>query len=150
MSGSLSQSDFPNLNNSGSTITSPKANRYNCIAWAAGDVTNWWWPFSLTGVSYWPQGVPRQATVESFIQAFGTRGFVECADGLLEDGIEKIALYAKMINSVLMPTHAARQLESGRWTSKLGPLEDIDHPTLEAVSGPFYGDVVAYLSRPRT
>jgi hypothetical protein len=44
-------------------------------------------------------------------------------------------------NEPPIPTHAALQLESGDWTSKLGDFEDISHSTIEAVSGPVYGRV---------
>ena len=46
-------------------------------------------------------------------------------DGPLQDGYEKIAIYALDGE----PTHAARQLDTGRWTSKLGKHEDIEHDT---------------------
>ena len=49
-----------------------------------------------------------------------------------------------------VPTHAALQLESGAWTSKLGDFEDIEHVTVDAVNGPLYGRPVAFLSRRRT
>jgi len=45
------------------------------------------------------------------------------------------------------PTHAARQLPSGRWSSKLGPMEDIEHE-LQDVTGSVYGSVVLVLKRP--
>lgn len=46
-----------------------------------------------------------------------------------------------------IPTHAARQLPNGRWTSKLGFLEDIEHD-LHDVAGEAYGTVVVLLKRP--
>jgi len=46
-----------------------------------------------------------------------------------------------------VPTHAARQLENGRWTSKLGELEDIEHDLHHLASGA-YGAVVQILKRP--
>lgn len=45
------------------------------------------------------------------------------------------------------PTHAARQLENGKWTSKLGQLEDIEHE-LDGLVGDKYGIVVTILRRP--
>jgi hypothetical protein len=59
--------------------------------------------------------------------------------------MEKIAIFADATGS---PTHAARQLTSGRWTSKLGEAEDIEHE-LRAIEGDIYGTVVAILKRPR-
>jgi hypothetical protein len=49
-----------------------------------------------------------------------------------------------------MWTHAARQLDNGKWTSKLGQLEDIEHESLEALSGAVYGSVVQVLKKPTT
>ena len=82
------------------------------------------------------------------MQAYGTVGYIECADGSFEQGFEKIAIYAaRETGGGLTPTHAARQLPSGRWTSKLGSCEDIEHTDPQAVNCPAYGNVVAYLKR---
>jgi len=72
-------------------------------------------------------------------------GYVECPDASFEPGFQKIALYAKGLS--MKPTHAALQLPSGRWTSKLGALEDVDHSDLAALQGPAYGSAVRYLKR---
>jgi len=93
-------------------------------------------------VLYWPDGVLRQETIGSFIQAFSTKGYFPCNNGNLEDGFVKIALYA--LNKV--PTHAARQLPDGNWTSKLGWGEDISH-TIDALNGPVYGSAVLFLKK---
>ncbi len=96
--------------------------------------------FSL---DYWPPGIPDEPTVPAFTQAFATKGFVPCDDGTPEHGYEKIALYA-LRGEV---THAAIQRENGKWQSKLGEDEDIEHP-LDGLEGPFYGSVVAFFKRP--
>jgi hypothetical protein len=44
------------------------------------------------------------------------------------------------------PSHAARQLRDGTWTSKLGMSEDIQH-ALEDLTGEVYGSVVHILKR---
>ena len=36
----------------------------------------------------------------------------------------------------------------GKWTSKLGDWEDIDHDSLAAVEGVFYGKAVSFMKRP--
>jgi len=95
------------------------------------------------GVSTWPSGARREETVAAFIEAFQTLGFVTCADGALEQGFEKIALYAL----AGAPKHAARQLPNGHWTSKLGELEDVEH-ALDGLIGVWYGSVVQVLKRP--
>src|ERR1700723_154108 len=149
MPGSWPPHQLPNLTENNCVETSPQHFGYNCIAWAAGDNTRWWWPIPVRGINYWPKGVPRQETLDAFALAFATRGFAECADGSLEAGIEKIAIFAKRIGISLIPTHAAFQLESGQWSSKLGTFEDISHVTLDAVNGPLYGEAVRFMSRPR-
>jgi hypothetical protein len=55
-----------------------------------------------------------------------------------------VALYG----NDLLYTHAARQLPGGRWTSKLGKAEDIQHDTPGVVAGGLYGNVVAIMKRP--
>jgi hypothetical protein len=149
MCGSWPQLDHPFLTDANCTKTSDRDTIYNCIAFAAGETHRWWWPIPRRGINYWPRGVPREETVEAFIAAYATMGFNECADGELEPQIEKIALFAKTTRGVLIPTHAARQLDSGEWTSKMGSLEDISHTTVDAPRGPAYGKPVCYLARPR-
>lgn len=132
---------FPNLSAEGFTPTSPESVDYNCVAWAAGDVTRWWWPDAMD-LSYWPDGVPRQATVEAFQQAFSLLGYIVAENSALDAGLEKIAIYARDGS----PTHVARQLTSGTWTSKLGASLDISH-TLTGLDGPLYGRVVSVMQR---
>ncbi len=60
----------------------------------------------------------------------------------LEPGFEKVALFA--IAGV--PKHAARQLQTGRWISKLGPMEDIEHG-LHDLTGNLSGSVAPVMKR---
>lgn len=87
-----------------------------------------------------------EETVEAFVEAFGTIGYEPCDEGLLDESFEKIALF-EVDRTV---THAARQVEDGGWTSKLGPAEDIGHATVDSLEGGAYGSVAAYLRRRRT
>ncbi len=132
---------FPNLRNTGFQFTSPETGRYNCIAWAAGDITRFWWP---NPVYYWPDGLPKEETVESFLNVFAIFGFEPCTSASLEAGFEKVALYCDADG---IPSHMARQLMNGTWTSKLGSSYDITHPTLEGVEGQAYGSVCRILKR---
>lgn len=118
---------------------------YNCIAWSVEDKENWWWPDDPEiGYGYWPSGVAREVTISAFAEAFATLGYRVCENGSPEAGFNKIALYALEDS----PTHAARQLPNGFWTSKLGDFEDINHRNLECLNGPLYGEVVRYFKRP--
>jgi hypothetical protein len=135
---------FPNLTLDNSKPKSPATPEYNCIAWAANDAERFWWPDKF-GVGYWPCTVPREVTLESFVLAYGTLGYAVCEDGDLEKGFEKIAIYA----NDNAPTHAARQLDNGKWTSKLGSGQDIEHDSLDILTGNIYGAVVQFLKRLR-
>jgi hypothetical protein len=135
---------FPGLRGTAYQVTSPADESYNCIAWAAGDTTEHWWPAD-PDVARWPDGVPREETLGAFRGAFATLGYVVCEGEELDPGFEKIALFATAQG---IPRHAARQLASGRWTSKLGTLEDIEHALQELV-GTEYGLVALVMKRPR-
>lgn len=78
-----------------------------------------------------------------FVSAFRTLGYEPCDNGNLEDGFEKVAIYE--LDAEV--THMARQLPSGRWTSKIGRLEDIEHASPINLEGSEYGTVAQYLRR---
>lgn len=118
------EAEFPRLAATGYRITSKASRIYNCFAWAAGEDDRWWNPLEPENPYYWIDGVPAELTVAAFIQAYQTLGYEPCDDSGLEEGFEKIALYATPDGE---PTHAARQLPDGKWTSKLGRWEDIEH-----------------------
>jgi hypothetical protein len=96
---------------------------------------------------FWPSGVKREESLDCFIEAFGTLHYLPCDSDAFEEGFEKIALYVNLATDV--PTHAAKQLSSGWWSSKLGVWEDIEHRTLENLAGPepAYGKVAQILRR---
>jgi hypothetical protein len=134
---------FPGLQGKDYLITSPGSKKYNCIAWAAGDAQTTWWP-SGDDRDTWPPGVAVEETLSAFQAAFVFLGYTACGDEKLETGFEKVALFANVHGE---PLHAARQLPSGRWTSKLGELEDIEHE-LRDLEGAAYGLVVLIMKRP--
>jgi hypothetical protein len=139
--------DFPNLKKLGFRRTSDPA-YYNCLAYAVGDLQRRWWPgeyHPFWSDDYWPAGAPNEETLAAFILALATVQYVPCPDGIREEGVEKIAIYA-LENGIIK--HVALQQVDGTWRSKLGPHEDIEH-TLEGLAGPCYGKVAAYLKRPR-
>jgi hypothetical protein len=136
---------FPGLDATDYRVTSPKDRRYNCIAWAAGDLRRWWWPDPPPDDEgyYWPPGVSNEETLAAFVAAFATLSYTPCDGDAVEAGQQRIALYATADG---VPTHAARQLPDGRWTSKLGRWEDIEH-RLPHLEGKTYGAVVQIMKR---
>jgi hypothetical protein len=95
----------PGLARADYEITSPADPAYNCIAWAAGDTSRWWWPDPEES-DYWPPGVPREETLQVFIAAFEISGGYEtCQAPDLERGFEKTAIF--VANG--RPAHAAKQ-----------------------------------------
>jgi hypothetical protein len=90
--------------------------------------------------------VSHEETVAAFVAAFMTLGYVPCDGTAVEPSWERVALYATADG---VPTHAARQLGIGRWTSKLGRQVDIDHGLLE-LEGAAYGAVARIMKRPRS
>jgi hypothetical protein len=130
---------FPRLTLTNHCITSPLSTDYNCIGWSAGDTEHWWQP----GV-YWPiAAVPDDFGIAALEALFTALGFVPGGDTSREEGFDKVALYADKE----FYTHAARQLSTGKWTSKLGGSEDIEHDTPEDVAGGVYGRVVQIMKR---
>lgn len=136
---------FPALKSDEYEKTSDNTIQYNCIAWAADDIQNWWEPDPI-GIWYWPPDAPREWTINGLIATFGMLGYEKCDNSDLEQGFEKIAVYATMSGK---PTHAAWQRKDGRWSSKLGDGIDITHSTLNGISGTEYGTAMIFLKRLR-
>ena len=130
----------PGLFQSEFEITSPQASDYNCIAWAANDVNNWWDPH----LAYWPEGIERELKLNTFIKVFEMLGYQVCDNSKLEKDCVKIAIF---VDDNEIPSHAARQLDNGHWTSKLGQIEDIEHHKVEGVEGKYYGKVAVFMKR---
>lgn len=126
------QSHFPNLKHQALKITSPQDTGYNCIGWAARDDKRCWWP----DPDYYRSIPIGESTQEHFIRAFQELGYAKCRTGRSRKGYEKIVFY---IDSNKDVTHAAHQLPSGLWTSKLGREHDIEHATPEGLNGEAYG-----------
>lgn len=137
--------DFPNLSPDECKEKSPDTTKYNCIAWAAGDNTRRWDPDPVFQNFYWPDGVPREQTIEAFVLVFEQLKYEECDTGQVESGFEKVAIYTRYTT----PQHVARQLENGLWTSKLGDDIDINH-TLSSLESDLYGTVTKFMKRRRS
>jgi len=135
-------SAFPNSTQFPFLATSPPTTSYNCIAWAYSDPTRWYWP-DPQNTYFWPANVPRNIDIPSFILLYESIGYAVCPNGSYIKGVEKIAIFSDDKNH---PTHAARQLPSGFWTSKLGKEIDVQH-TIQGTEGRFYGNVAVYMQR---
>lgn len=129
---------FPRLP-PGNFITSPATADYNCVAWALENNTDWFEP----GV-FWPLATGYACLEPQLVELFRHIGYAECQSADLEVGFIKVALYSNQYGTW---KHAARQLESGRWTSKLGKLEDIEHGHPDELGGSDYGEVFQYMRR---
>ena len=135
------KSIFPALENEGYEITSAASIRYNCVAWAAGDDDNWWYP-DPNGFLYWPSRALREWSTKGLIAVFRTLGYKKCENGDFDKDYEKVVIYVLLG----IPKHAARQMPDGRWTSKLGEGKDIIH-TLLGLQGTEYGMPTIFLRR---
>lgn len=137
------ESLFPNLKDAGYEKSSDYSEDYNCFAFAARETTCRLDPAGYADCD-WPDNILPTRFLASFLELYRGYGFEVCANGDLEDGYEKIAIYT---NDEGKATHAARQLESGKWVSKIGDLEDIEHNTLQSLEG-FYGKLAKFMKRP--
>jgi hypothetical protein len=89
-------------------------------------------------------------TVRSWVRVFELDGYKETDSGKYQRGFEKIAIYARKDGK---PSHVARQVGSGRWTSKLGRGADIEHDNLDRLAGDSkdeYGSIAKILVRRKT
>lgn len=126
-------------------MTSLETDQYNCIAHAADDISQKWdCPPVPTPGFYWPRGAARGDELAALVSAFEQIGYEVCGDGSLEEGIEKVALYAEDGDW----QHAAKQRPDGHWSSKLGDWEDIRHATVMDV-GEEYGAPCCFMKRKR-
>jgi hypothetical protein len=140
------ENKFPHISRLGYEITSPKTISYNCIAWAGGDSTKWWWP-DPAFQAYWPAAAPRICTVEAFVIAYKELGYEQCDTHEYEEGYQKIAIFTDL-NGI--PTHAARELvDKKTWTSKLGPQYDISHHVY-GLNDSEYGSPTVFMKRKNT
>jgi len=139
----INTDEFPNLLGDGyvpgSPSESPTDPSYNCAAFAAGVVNAIW---CAGGV--WPDDLPLDDCAETLIKVYEREGFELCANGSLEGGYQKIALYGW--NGIW--EHVAVQQQTDRWKSKMGiDHEDIEHPRPESVADGSFGPVLCFMKR---
>ena len=133
------EQEFPGLH-AGYKISSPKSFNNNCLAWALGDKQRWW---EKGRGCYWPDNELDDDTVAGWIRIFELSGY-ETSEGFdLEDGFERVAIFADRNG----PTHVARQMDNGEWTSKLRKGNDTEHRTAHALEGDIYGTIIQVIRR---
>lgn len=134
---------FPNIKETGYKVTSSATELYNCIAWTIGRDDIWVWPGSK---GIWPTNIKRDNKLSSFVDFYQMFGYYMSEnDQKFEIGYEKVAIYIDPKTEGV--THAAKQTESGKWTSKIGPYVDVEHGTLDSLAGPDYGIVAIMMKR---
>jgi hypothetical protein len=121
---------FPRLQDEAHEIKSEPAG-YNCVAWVEGITDRY-----IDPTLDWPREVPKpegegDEDLWCYEALFRHYGYEVCANGSLEDGFIKIAVYA----DGGWFAHVAKQMPSGKWTSKAGFLHDLNHDRLEALAG---------------
>jgi hypothetical protein len=134
----------PKLKTEGYRITSAHSIRYNCVSWALGE-NHRWYQAGRERYWYWPPGVPRDGTFESYVALFVREGYAPCESREWEPGYDKIALYADEHGNF---KHVAKMKDAETWISKVGSLDDIEHRTLDVFDSDRLGTVRQVLRRP--
>jgi len=136
---------FPGLAGTQYSEESVATDEYNCIAYAFGDTKNAWWPKQKGYGYYWPPGFALSDSVDTLKSILQVHGYTDCTSAEREVGYEKVAIYSRNGRFI----HAPRQLRSGRWASKLGDEQDIEHVRAEHVAGQEYGDDIHIMCKQR-
>lgn len=119
-------------------FTSVQTWDYNCVMWSL-NIDDDWKDFFYTEDGY----VSPDQSINPYINFFKERGFQICENGELEPGQTKICIYSK--NGIF--SHVSRLMENGRWASKMGNYEDIEHLSEFDVSGIGYGKPETYMKK---
>lgn len=129
--------EFPNSKIEPFEITSPETTQYNCLAWAMHDTQRWW----DTEDDYFWIDTNKDSLLQTLIEMCQKLGFQICDNAQLEQNYEKIVLFS---TDNQYCTHVARQLNNGRWTSKLGQSYDVTH-SINAIENGIYGKATIFL-----
>ena len=134
--------DFPALIGKHYHLSAEDFN-YNCLAYAVGDLSNWWEPPKQAG-RYWPDGFPPDTTIRTVESIVAVFGFTVEIDPMSVPDTEAIAIYADGNDW----THFAR-FSNGHWSSKLGEGHDVENIDIADLEGAMYGKIAKVLSRPK-
>lgn len=117
---------------------------YNCFAWALSDDSVWIEPPDFADPGSETEFAEKFN--EWIVNRFREGGFEPITPATSGGDGEWIVLYA--VDGLY--THAARRLAGGKWTSKLGDWEDIEHDFPDSLEGPLYGAATTMLRRQRS
>ncbi len=142
---------FPDLESDKNfRLLSDRDDKYNCIAWAMG-YNDRWVDIEEAPGHWWPDGVSKDMSPQSLIDAFCSEGFEMSDNADPEDGYSKVVLYKSIFSEYW--THAARILTSEIEYSKFGKLWDGQHShnvlsnTGFTFSSSSYGQAFAYMKK---
>lgn len=125
---------------------SPEDSRYNCFAWAVNYKDRWWG--TDENEDFWPDGIPREETLEAYIESYRQIGYEVCEEELPEKGYLLIAIYVDHDGE---PSHAAKyNPETGLWESKLGVRQDVEHDFADEFilnEGVDYGTLAIFMKK---
>jgi hypothetical protein len=135
---------FPKLNEEKCSYTSRQTSDYNCVGLVTGDYL-WWHPEDRHG-HHWPDSVVRRGFALDYVKALETVRFEVCPDETQNDtpeaGYQKIVMF----HQGGLFKHVAIQLSPNLWKSKMGELEDLEHPL--DIDECQYGKIFKFLRRP--
>jgi hypothetical protein len=124
--------------------SSYKKRGYNCVAYALG-VENKDWDMLVFAKMFGLNKNDLDHSANGYAIIFREKfGFEICQESEKEEGFKKIALYENNEGDF---KHLSLQLENGKWTSKMGVYEDINHRDLNSISGDFYGHPVMFMKK---
>src|SRR6266516_1036961 len=109
------ETDFPKLRGGRYRIASSQDKKYNCIAFAAGDINRYWQNLGHPMKGYfWPPGLTDDETIDGWMRAFRLLNYEVTNTADPEIGFEKIAIYGTQEGTAL---HVAIRKDSGPWMS---------------------------------
>jgi hypothetical protein len=126
-----------------------------------GDKERHWWPPGTLATARsnllkplgppdaWPVDLPPDNSLPNVQALLRRLGFVDCTDDKAIDPRTTVVV-AIFLYDDRTPAHFAEQLANGKWLSKLGGGNDIEHRTTQSVEGGANGTLAHKMCRPRT
>ena len=145
---SINLSDYPNIiNGINFKIVEQDDINFNCIAHSLGIRNMSIWPAKLE-LWVWDKSLPYINTINNFVNLYRKFNYEICEDSSWEPDYDKIALYISILSCRNTVSHAAKQIDSYWWSSKMGGDELFEHD-LEAIENKNVGTKYVFLKRPK-